>query len=193
MAWWKFGKRRSETATAKWVGEELAKIVYSERFVEEVRERHNLPPNDPKPFVALAALSFTGVRIALNQKLVVTRVDAAVIDVVHRSFCCAAIWNYGNAHHLRGSPSEWMVEVMQLANKITDAFYANAQSKPPKPLPHWFACKEMIAYLQGGEPASNPDDIMSYSDILSIYMRTTKIFIEELLARNVHILDEDKP
>jgi hypothetical protein len=189
MAWWKFGKRKSETAEADWVGEQLAEMLDPEPTLQEVRNRHHLAPNDIKPFLALASLSVAGARIGLNQESIVTRVDKDIIVKVHHSFCSALVWNYGNRHHPERSPSELVLELVKLANKVTDAFYANSKSKPPLPLPHWFACKEIIAYLQNGEPASNPESIMIYSEYLSIGMRTTKVFVDELLARNVQLVE----
>ena len=188
MAWWIFGKRKGETAKADWVGEQLAEMLDPESALEEVRTRYHLSPRDLRPFLALASLSVAGARIGMNQKSIVGHVDRDTIVIIHHSFCSALVLNFGNRHQPEQSPQELVFELVKLANKVTDTFYAHSESKPPLPLPHWFACKEIVVYLQNGEPASNPEHLMIYSEYLSISMRTTKVFVDELLARNISII-----
>src|ERR1700687_5848809 len=160
MAWWNPGERKSETAKAALVGEELAKILDPEPYLQAVKEQHHLAANDLKPFLALASLSVAGTRIGLNQKSIVTRVDRAILSAIHDSFCAGLVWNYVSTQHPECSPAALVADLINLANKVTKEFYAHSQSKPPLPLPHWFACKATVAYLQNGEPASNPEEIM---------------------------------
>ena len=81
-----------------------------------------------------------------------------------------------------------MSEIMTLAGTLTDVFYANASSKPPKPVPHWFVGKEVCAFLQGPAEVPNPEEIMTFADFLSASMRVTKKSLDDLLDAGIRIV-----
>ena len=45
-------------------------------------------------------------------------------------------------------PHERASEIMKLAGTPTDVFDANASSKPPRPIPHWFAAKRFVHFCR---------------------------------------------
>lgn len=190
MAWWKFGRRQRESLDTSLLGEKIAEMfaASSSSITEFVRERHGLPRDDPRAFVAVASLRVAGFRIGSNQQSIVSRTDPHALAEVQRSLIGALIDK--SIPHDRSTfrPFECLAEVTSLAGMVTEAFYANADSKPPLPIPHWYAGKEVCMFLQGGDSVPNPGEVMTYAEFLSESMRATKKLLDELLDANILIV-----
>ena len=85
-------------------------------------------------------------------------------------------------------PYNRLAEIMKLASTLTDAFYANSQSRPPLPIPHWYAAKEVCMFLQSAHGVPNPEEVMRYVEFLSESMRGAKKVLDDLLDANVLIV-----
>lgn len=188
MGWWRSRKKNGGTVTVDWVCEQLAKHLDPESDLKEIAARYQLPPNDPRAFVALGSLRATGVTVGLNQESILSHVDEKTVAAISINFCGALAWNYGNRHSPGRNPREIMSELVKLTSKVTQAFCANSSSKPPRLLPHWYACKAMIAYIQNDKPP-NPEDLMFYSEYLPTGMIGAKVFLDEILAQGIRIAE----
>jgi hypothetical protein len=188
MPSWKFGQRERETVKASWLGEKIAEMFNSSSMLKHVREWHNLPEDDPRAFVAVASLRVTGFRIGSNQESVVSRVDPNSIAEIHHSIIGELIDKSMPHDSPNFRPYDRLAEIMALAGKLTDIFYANAQSRPPLPVPHWFVGKEVCLYLLNANEVPNPEEVMLFADFLSESMGTTKKLLDELLDANVLIV-----
>lgn len=188
MSWWKFGRRERESVDASWLGEKIAEMFDASSMLELVRKWHGLLSDDPRAFVAVASLRVAGFRIGSNQQSIVSRADPRAIAEVHHSFIGALIDKSIPHDSPSFRPYDRLADIMKLAGTLTDAFYANADSKPPLPIPHWFSGKEICMFLQSGNGAPNPEEVMRYADFLSESMRGTKKVLDELLDANVLIV-----
>ena len=189
MAWWNIGRRKRETVTTSWLGEKLAEGFYPAQTLQMVGGWHHLPADSPMPFLALASLHVAGVRIGCNQESIMRRVDQHIIVKVHHSLVAALVDKYANAHKPEPEPRALIPRLFDVANRVTDAFYTNANSKPPLPLPHWYAGKELCLFLLNGKGVPNPEEVMTYAEYLSVSIRATKQFLDGLLAADVALIE----
>ena len=188
MVWWKFGRREREVVNASWLGEQIAKILDPTSMLLLVQKWHDLSSDDPRAFVAVASLRVAGFRIGSNQQSVVSRVNRDAIAEVHHSLIGALVDASKSHSSSSFRPYDCLSEIMKLVGTLTAAFYANAHSKPPLPIPHWFAGREACLFLQNGLGTPNPEEVMTYADYLSESMRGTKKVLDELLDANVLIV-----
>jgi hypothetical protein len=185
VAWWKFDRFKKEAVTVSWVGEKLAELFDPAQMISTTRERHHLPPDDLKPFIALASLRMTGFEIGSSQESILSRVNKKILPKICLSFGAALIVRQAKRNDLFEEQETLVESLLNLANRVTDVFYANSNSKPPLPLPHWYAGKEICLYLQGGKGVPNPGEIMTYVADLSTTILGTKELLDDLLAAGI--------
>lgn len=154
-------------------------------MLQMVRDWHGFSAEDPAPFLALASLRVAGFRIGSNQKSIVTRIDPQTIVATHHCLVGALVDKYAIPQNPDCQPRVLVARLVELANKVTDVFYANANSEPPLPIPHWYAGKEVCLFLQNGEGVPNPGEVMTYAEYLSSAMTGTKKLLDDLLAADV--------
>jgi hypothetical protein len=186
MSWRKFGRSKRESVTAEWLGEKFAELLSPSAILATVQEWH--PSAGPRAFVAVASLRVAGFRIGSNQQSIVRKVDSRPLAEVHHSMIGALIDKSLPHDDPDFRPNERASEIMKLAGILTDVFYANASSKPPQPIPHWFAGKEVCAFLQNGGGVPNPEEIMIFAEFLSESMGATKSLLDELLDARIKIV-----
>ncbi len=185
MSWWKFGRSKRESVTADWLGDKFAEMLSPSAILATVQEWH--PSAGPRAFVAVASLRVAGFRIGANQQSIVGRVDARALAEVHHSMIGALIDKSMSHDDPAFRPYERGSEIMKLAGTLTEVFYANTSSKPPRPIPHWFVGKEVCAFLQNGLGVPNPEEIMTFAEFLSESMGATKKLLDELLDAGIQI------
>lgn len=177
---------QSEDMSAERLGEKFAELLNPTTMLATVQEWY--PSAGPKAFVAVASLRIAGFRIGANQRTIVDSVDPRGLAEVHHSLIGMLV-DKSMAHDDPAfGPYERVSEIMKLAVRLTEVFYANASSKPPKPIPHWFVGKEVCAFLQNGGGIANPEEIMTFAEFLSESMRATKQLLDELLDAGVRIV-----
>jgi len=175
----------NEVVSADWLGEQFAALLNPASMLAIVQERY--PSADTKVFVAVASLRVAGFRIGSNQRSIVEKVDRSALAEVHHSLIGALVDKSISHDNPAFKPYERVAEIMKLTGMLTDLFYANASSKPPQPIPHWFVGKEACMFLQNGAGVPNPEEIMLFAEFLSNSMGATKNLFDELLDVGVSI------
>lgn len=186
MVWWKFGKAKRETVTASRVGKTLSQMFDPAREIRMVRDWHHLPVDDPRPFLTVASLRIVGFRIGPSQESIVTRVDQKILAKIYVSFVDALSVKYLVPHDSQNEQHALSDRLFELANEISDVFYANVNSKP---MPHWYVGKELCLYLQNAKGAPNPEEVMFYVEDLSSSIIATKKLFDDLLAAKITFVE----
>ena len=170
------------------LGQQFAKALNptTATMLATVQEWH--PSAGPKAFVAVASLRVAGFRIGANQQSIVEKVDRDALAEVHHSLIGELIDKSMPHDDPEFRPYERASEIMKFTGTLTDVFYANASSNPPKPVPHWFVGKAVCAFLQRPAEEPNPEEIMKFADFLSESMTVTKKSLDDLLDAGMRIV-----
>lgn len=181
-------QRQQEVVPADSLGEQFAKALNPTTAAMLATVQDWYPSAGPKAFVAVASLRVAGFRIGANQQSIVEKVAPDALAEVHHSLIGELIDKSMPHDDPAFRPYERMSEIMTLAGTLTDVFYANASSKPPKPVPHWFVGKEVCAFLQGPAEVPNPEEIMTFADFFSESMSVPKKSLDDLLDAGIRIV-----
>ena len=181
-------QRQQEVVPADSFGEQFAKALSPTTAAMLATVQDWYPSAGPKAFVAVASLRVAGFRIGANQQSIVEKVDPDALAEVHHSLIGELIDKSRPHDDPAFRPYERTSEIMTLAGTLTEVFYGNASSKPPKPVPHWFVGKEVCAFLQRPAEVPTPEEIMTFADFLSESMSVTKKSLDDLLDAGIRIV-----
>ena len=182
----------SESVSYKDVADDLADRLYPEAILVGIEDGDAYSPTDERSFIAYSSLSVTGAIVAMHQASIARRVDANVLEGIKERLFSRLAYTFASQHDLPETAFTNLIEqTVGLAKNVVGAFREHIDSKPPLPLPHWFASKEALAYLHNASPL-NPEEVMVFSEYLSLCIRASKQFLDELLTRDIQVVKDEK-
>lgn len=174
-----------DSISAEMLGKKLSELLDPAEMLKVVRQWH--PSSEARTFVTVAAVRITGFNVGSNQRSIMDRIDREALLAVHTSLITELVAKELVDTEEASNRQGYLSEVVKLSKKFTGAFYANASSKPPQPIPHWFVGKAACLYLQADQGVPNPEELMQLAQFLSDSMIATKKLLDELLDAGVHV------
>jgi hypothetical protein len=190
MSLFGFGQKKNETMTSAYIAKRWAE-TFSLKTLNVVREWHNLPPESPKPFLALAALSVLGFSIGIAQESVASKINQQIRDSITENYMLELVHKYfETAHEPKCELSYIIHELLALGKQISNVFFANANDRNhDKPPPHYYAAKALCSFLENGKEACNPEEVLTFAKDLQDGVISTKELFEEMLAIGIEFVE----
>lgn len=161
--------------TASYIGHLLVDLVApTSQELETVREWYKRPPDDPLPFLALAALGELGVTRAFNREVALKFMDAEVCKEIAKECEFRLIEKIANPDNSHLHPEELTLRMASFLKQAQTAFYDNEDAEMG---PHWHAGLVICCALKGSDDIPNPEDALFYGHrIHNITMGTIEYF-----------------